>query len=76
MRMHIHMKIDTALGMANGKKSDQRRLETMFGFPDVQQIRDLLYKMKSEGLEVISSEDCNNRSKTGECLGHPSEVPA
>lgn len=71
MMMHIQMKIDTALEMANGTKTDQRRLEKMFGFPDVRQIQELLYKMKSEGLEVNSSEDCDHRSKTGECLGHP-----
>ena len=72
---HIHMKIDTALRMARGSKSERRKIELLFNMhPDRVIIE--LQKMQARGLTVISSKDCDNRSVTGECLGHRSTLEA
>ena len=51
----------------------QHGMKALFDVKSIAEVRKILNKAKTEGLEVIPFESCDNHKPTGQCLGHDKE---
>lgn len=73
MMRHIQLRLDTAIRMANGKRSEQNRIKKVLDFSNIKELRQELESLKHKGYDTIPTEGCKHDGR-GNCPGHEEEL--